>query len=280
MAYVSNNLTHFVGRSLSHDRLRYELLSKIIRDGVLLDPSHIARKDSIFRVAIPGDPADGVEYSSDPNVRHDVGSKLSDNSLVQFEIVCFCDIPLEELAIHCSKYGRFGLAFSKLFLTARGACPVMYIPKPGSFEMTLREYHSTSGRMQYEEPRTGDRAALFDDIFKFHNQLLYTRYLILEQGVPRAKSTHGVDEIVKKLRTALFYQTGMEAFIFGNLKFFDPNLPSDHIDNYYLEREWRVAGKVRFLREDIQRLLVSPDFVDQARRDFPELADRITALAA
>lgn len=245
MAYVSNHLTHFVGRSLASDQLRYELLSTIIRKGTLLDPSHLARQDPIFRVVYPGDPADELEYSSYPNVRHDLGSKLSDNALVQFEIVCFCDIPLEELAIHCAKYGRFGLAFSKPFLIALGASPVMYIPKPGSFEMILQEHHSASGELPYEERKNGDRANLIDTVFAFYNhKVLYPRFLELQNALPEADSFDDVMKIVKQLRTTLFYQTAIEAFIFGHLKFFDPTLPPDHVDNYYMEREWRWEGTV------------------------------------
>jgi hypothetical protein len=279
MAYVSNELTHFIGRSLASDQERYRLLAQITRNGTLLDPSHLGRRDPIFQVVIPEDPGNRLEVSSYPNVRHDIESKLSDNTLVQFEIVCFCDIPSEELAIHCSKYSRFGLAFSKPFLIAQGASPVMYIPKPGSFEMTLREYVSTSGELNYEERKSGDRASLIDDIFTFHNQLSYVRHLALQHAYSQAASLEDVDETVKKLRTTLFYQTGVEAFIFGYLKFFDPALPPDHIDNYYMEREWRVAGKIRFKLADIQRMLVPDEFVDQARCDFPELTNRIATLS-
>jgi hypothetical protein len=278
MAYVSNNLTHFVGRSLASDQPRYECLSKIIRDGTLLDPSHLGRLDSIFRVVIPANPTDGVTYSSYPNVRHDLGSKLSDNTLVQFEIVCFCDIPLEDLAIHCAKYGCFGLAFSKRFLIAQGASPVMYIPKPGSYEMILREHGLASGQLHYEERKSGDRAGLIDAVFAFHNERLYARYLELQKAFPQADSLDEALEVPKQLRTTLFYQTAIEALIFGHMKFFDPSLPPDHINNYYMEREWRVAGKVRFQQANVQHLFVSPEFADQARCDFPELADRVAVL--
>ena len=133
LGYVSNNLTHFVGRSLAADELRYELLAKIFRGGVLLDPSHIGRRDPIFQVkmspgptgSVPLSACSGLDYSSYPNVRHDLGTKLSDNALVQFDIVCFCDIPRSELAIHCAKYSHFGLAFPRLFLVNAGASPVM-----------------------------------------------------------------------------------------------------------------------------------------------------------
>ena len=77
----------------------------------------------------------------------------------------------------------------------------------------------------------------------------------------------------------LFYQTAVEAFIFGHLKFFNPELPADHDENYYMEREWRVAGKVRFSLADLQRVFVSSAFEDQLRRDLPELANRVVTLS-
>jgi hypothetical protein len=131
LAYVSNYLTHFVGRSRASDELRYELLMKIVHEGVLLDPAHIDRRDPIFQVkmspdtvgSLPISACPGLDYSSYPNVRHDLDSKLSDNALVQFEIVCFCDIPENEMAIHCAKYSSFGQAFPRQFFVNRGASP-------------------------------------------------------------------------------------------------------------------------------------------------------------
>jgi hypothetical protein len=286
MAYISNELTHFVGRSLGSDKDRYDLLCKIVREGVLMDPSHVGQRNPIFRVA--GRPiagrtvTDDLIYTSDPSVRHDIEAKLSDNSLLQFEVVCFCDIPLDNLGIHCSKYGCFGLAFSKAFLVEQGASPVMYIPKPGSFAITLREVRLLSGDVLYEEPKSGSRAKMIDEVYHFHNfRLLYARFKALEDQFVGAKSTNEVDEAVQKLRTSLFYQTALEAFIFGYLKFFDPTLPPDHAHNYYMEREWRVAGKVRFRPADIQRVYVSAEFIGRARAEFPELAaSQVTTIPA
>jgi hypothetical protein len=242
-----------------------------------MDPSHVGQRNPIFRVAgrpIAGETVtDDLIYTSDPSVRHDIEAKLSDNSLLQFEVVCFCDIPPENLAIHCSKYGRFGLAFSKDFLVEQGASPVMYIPKPGSFAMTLREVRLLSGNVLYEEPKSGSRAEMIDEVYNFHNfRLLYNRYKALEDQFVGAGSTNDVDKVVQKLRTSLMYQTALEAFIFGYLKFFDPTLPPEHVRNYYMEREWRVAGKVHFKPADIQRVYVSAEFIDQARAELPELA--------
>ena len=281
MQYISSELTHFVGRSLQSDAERYALLCRIIRGGVLLDPSHVGKRYPVFRAVFgQGTPdEDGVEYSSYPSVHHGIAAVLSDNALLQFEIVCFCDIPIEALSIHCTKYGHFGLALSKEFLVAQGASPVMYIPSPGTFDMTLREHHSKSGKLQYEQSKTGSRAQLIDQTFTYHNFLCYARHKILEDAFPSAESSAKAMEVVKELRTLLFYQTAVEAFIFGHLKFFNPELPADHDENYYMEREWRVAGKVRFSLADLQRVFVSSAFEDQLRRDLPELANRVVTLS-
>jgi hypothetical protein len=47
--------------------------------------------------------------------------------VIKYQVVCFCDIPVIDLAIHVRKYSKFGLAFKKAFLIERGACPVFYV---------------------------------------------------------------------------------------------------------------------------------------------------------
>ena len=61
--------------------------------------------------------------------------KLSENRIIKiyFEIgvkakmVCFTDVPLRFSAKHCSRYGRFGIAFNKKKLILKGAQPVFYV---------------------------------------------------------------------------------------------------------------------------------------------------------
>jgi hypothetical protein len=115
-----------------------------------------------------------------------------------------------------------------------------------------------------------------DELFTFHNTFLgYKRYRALQEAFRQAKSLEEVDEVVGKLRTMLFYQTAVEGFLFGYLKFFDPTLPADHPENYYMEREWRVAGKVAFQEHELSSVLVPEEFVERARRDLPNLAGRV-----
>jgi hypothetical protein len=46
---------------------------------------------------------------------------------VHEKMVCFTDVPIRRSAAHCSRYGRFGIAFRKLPLMNVGAQPVFYV---------------------------------------------------------------------------------------------------------------------------------------------------------
>lgn len=290
MAYTSNELTHFVGRSLASDSLRYDLLANIVRSGRLIDPYHLNRQDPIFRVRMApssGDPGDvlsldGVDYISNPNVIHDAGSKLSDNSLLRFEIVCFCDIPTDDIHLQCSKYSYFGVSFSKGFLVKQGAAPVMYVPKDGTLEIVIREEESKTGNQNEEKRLRANRSSLFDETFRFHNGLWMDRLAVLEAEMRKAFGEHGqledITDAVDKVWHMLFYQSGIEGALFSHLKFFDAGLPDNDINNFYMEREWRVSGRVEFALDDIEHIFVPSAFVTRAAADFPSVSGRIKAL--
>ena len=111
--YISANLTHFVGRSIVENG-RYMLLKKILKSGVLE-----------ARPRIPG------LSHRDHVVQRNSSVRLSTNEACIVPVVCFCDIPLEDLGIHMRKYSEFGMAFSKHFLAGQGASPVIYVPRKG-----------------------------------------------------------------------------------------------------------------------------------------------------
>jgi Putative abortive phage resistance protein AbiGi, antitoxin len=51
---------------------------------------------------------------------------LDFNSPVVANMVCFTDVPIRHSRIHCGRYGKFGVAFSKRSLANVGAQPVFY----------------------------------------------------------------------------------------------------------------------------------------------------------
>ena len=106
--YISDELTHFVGRSFRHEynahERQFELLVQILRSGRL------------------GKNVDG-------RVRFQADQVFSGNESYRANVVCFSDIPVPDLGIHMGKFSRFGLAFPKAFLIGRGANPVYYVAR-------------------------------------------------------------------------------------------------------------------------------------------------------
>ena len=68
-------------------------------------------------------------------------------------------------------------------------------------------------------------------------------------------------------------------FVFCNLlgfvKCFDSSLPDDDPNNYYMEREWRVAGNVSFTLKDIHRVIFPRAYAERFRIDVPEYVGQI-----
>lgn len=118
--YVSNELTHFVGRAQPTRDAQFRLLCDIIRDGKLkacyTGPGIIAgvQAHTIHQPGTFGWGADG---------------ELTDGTAVSNSMVCFCDIPVADLGMHMEKYSQFGLAFQKPFLLTQGVSPVFYVAK-------------------------------------------------------------------------------------------------------------------------------------------------------
>jgi hypothetical protein len=123
--YVSKELTHFVGRNLRKEIMdknqrreeQHKILLKIIEDKCIRHSIDLLQR-------IP----DGLKYSSN-TCDHFRSGKFSDNDMFLPGMICFCDIPLEDLGIHMSKYSHFGISFQKSFLIERGATPVFYVEK-------------------------------------------------------------------------------------------------------------------------------------------------------
>jgi hypothetical protein len=114
--YVSEELTHFVGRGSSEEEQYSVLVDKILKTGWLLaNPSVFSVSEAEEILARKS----AVVYSPQPSAPSE--------DMMHHLVVCFCDIPITDLEIHMRKYSRFGLSFLKPFLVEKGANPVLYI---------------------------------------------------------------------------------------------------------------------------------------------------------
>lgn len=274
--YISNNLIHFVGCNKDVNT-QYTILEKIINEGCISFPPH--------------------NTSQKPATNINSNGRISENTLFNTDIVCFCDIPDDSLTIHVNKYSKFGLGFTKDFLLKQGASPVMYIPLEGLSSMK-------------DVPGMNQKFSTLADEFNFFSQHLLditqqVNFLILSLGPQKVNDTiknfldnirpydKGLteDSYFKKETIKGIYENTNELyknnfslfqFLFFRfwcyIKFFDHTKDPDDNDNYYYEREWRVIGNINFTNQDIANLYIPSDFKEKFISDYPEYGNKLILL--
>lgn len=231
--YVSSELTHFVGRALKTDDERYNLLINIIKSGILRGKIDNGRGSTMVQI--------------DPNL------EFSGNESYNPNIVCFCDIPANDFHIHMSKYSKFGVAFSKDFLTKQGARPVCYVPKSSTYvNQNISE--------------------IFNKNVKALQIKSITESLIASANV--GTKNDGIVINTDNLSLQQFLDLQLLSFI----KFFDISKDDDDIDNFYMEREWRSLERIEFLVQDIQRIILPSSYIRRFFQDIPEYNSHITTV--
>jgi Putative abortive phage resistance protein AbiGi, antitoxin len=255
--YVSNELTHFVGASLrGQPDKQYTLLTEILRSGKVKS-KHYQKLLYYTRVEV---------------------NSLGES--VETPAVCFCDIPVADFEIHSNKYSKFGLAFTKEFLLLQGANPVFYVAAQ-STTMPVREdlfeysreqvLGSPSETKKKFSLACKQRLEYFEYWRKAHHELVYD----LEQ-----KETKPGPNEYKYMSIGWLseYSTFINLYIFGFVKFFNPELSDDDPNNFYMEREWRVLNCVDFKLSDVVRVLIPKSYAERFRGDFPDYCGQLSFL--
>ncbi len=155
--YVATELTHFVGRQIAGEADQYELLKKILKSGCLLASPRLGEDGAIQAQTHVG------------------GTKFSNRNMYLSSVVCFCDIPLSDFAIHMGKYSRFGIAFTKEYLLQRGANPVAYVAVDSLIEEQWPPLWFQGGRLSKRD--TVSRGKYFDllmDQYKVDHMIVFT----------------------------------------------------------------------------------------------------------
>ncbi len=240
--YVSDELAHFVGRRhLGHQEAQYDLLLKILTDGQL----H------------PG----GAEEYAGLEMWSAIGqSHLCDEDMFFPPVVCFCDIPPDDLGIHMAKYGQFGLAFTKEWLVARGANPVFYVAA-GASPVAVGEGEAPVPRADHFNKSI---TALFEALYEFDDDPH------AEAGSDDAPCVQLHDRVHHLAHFFLTYH------VFSFMKCFDPALPENDERGFYMEREWRVLGSVEFDLDDVTRVVLPPAYARRFRSDMPHYAGQLS----
>lgn len=167
--------------------------------------------------------------------------ELDNGELLGVPTVCFCDIPVADFSLHVRKYSEFGIAFPKEFLVKQGASPVFYLAENSKYTYGGSTFH-------------------------LGNEYVHMLDRLVESLEEAQKGNPDIFDLKRFLLLR----------VLSYLKAFDSSLPEDAPDNYYMEREWRVIGKVEFETGDIARIIIPRDFAGQFRERLPEYCGQIS----
>jgi len=237
--YVSKELTHFVGgnlREVEDEEQRreeqYKILLKIIEEKCISFPPHRSEKIT-----------PGAKYNAITCKHVNRRAKFSSNEMIGPDMICFCDIPIEDISIHISKYSPFGLSFQKSFLIERGANPILYVGRDSAIQ----------GKTNSE---------FFDEMVEVFNKYCYNAFENPEQFIHRPNECHQIG--------------GFMVDLLSYIKFFDSDKSDDDKENFYMEREWRSPYYIHFEIENIQRIILPNSYSKRFRDDVPEYIGQIT----
>lgn len=233
MPYISPWLTHFVGAKQPTDNLRCDVLIKILGECTL---GQWEQRGSIF--INPG------------SMIVNNGSLCKDQFITGFRPVCFCDIPERDLQRHTIIYGRFGLAFEKEYLAAKGANPVFYVAKgsvacherPPVPSLTVEDLEADARAVLQRHFAAMDAAEVPVRCCEFFDRLVEDLLRVLPPPWPEGTPSDAHDPVREVQHRVL---RDLISHVFAFAKFFDESLPEGDQDNFYMEREWRVGDFVR-----------------------------------
>ncbi|WP_178123542.1 abortive infection system antitoxin AbiGi family protein [Pseudomonas sp. JG-B] len=234
--YTSDALYHFVGRgSLGDDEKTFRILLNVLEGRCVSHPPHQV-----------GWGVESLTISPEFSI---IGDKL-----VAPNIVCFCDIPLQSMEIHHSKYGRFGVGIDRSYLAQHGCRPVMYFPYAPS------DWGKAYGRCLIE-----DIEATYRALYRVADEEDVEEYSRSMGEVPE----HALMSCIEGAFSKDFL-----AFV----KAYDYTLPKEHADCFYMEREWRRIGNVMFTEESLRKVVVPLVFRDRLLDRMPWLESKIVLL--
>ncbi len=253
--YISPELIHFVGRGLTSDGDRYSLLCKILKSRELSAPPHSS-----------------LMYG---NLIKDATKKFCSGQMFNPQVVCFCDIPINELSIHMSKYSQFGLSFPKQFLIRKGANPVFYLAQNSQVPDFWGATHKkekideglTRGIPWQDIYSSMSRSDYFDQLMPQYDHFFERLESILENT--KTPESNALQMQVRDLRHFI------DRHILSFIKCFDDQKTFDDPANFYMEREWRIIDNVQFTLDDVSNIFLPQQYITLLHKDVPDYHGKV-----
>lgn len=187
----------------------------------------------------------------------DYEKKTTNGELAVQTVVCFCDIPLEQLKrIHTPKYGCFGVGVDRSKFAEFGGRPVIYIP------FTMRNPTCHWNEFDGDLKRTSQALRHF-----FRNKDTRRSQVRIGRDAPSSPE-EAIDDALTLIDRELM------AFV----KFFDVDLSDDNPGNFYMEREWRKFARLP-LDSMLRSVIVPEGYVERIIGRFPQHADKVVQIS-
>jgi hypothetical protein len=250
--YTSTELTHFVGRDCKNENGTFDEERQYNRLLRILDECHL-----LHRRDAPDGPA-RVTFRGNGSFR--------ERTMIEFDGVCFCDIPVADLAIHMAKYGSFGLSFLKSFLVKCGANPAFYVAADSVIFPDDPAAIVFSGS---RSPKPLTRSELMERVIR---EAMATDYQLHSMALAeKGAITQGVT-----LATGSLLGSMIRSHFLSFCVPFDSASTDAARENYYMEREWRILGDVRFDLDDVFRVILPKGYAKRFRAQLSNYSGQVT----
>ncbi|MCZ8164979.1 abortive infection system antitoxin AbiGi family protein [Silanimonas sp.] len=179
-------------------------------------------------------------------IRRDPSRGLLNGEPIEQSVTCLCDIPRSLLGVHARRYGQFGVGVCRAAVVKMGTRPVIYVPV----------FRTVGG--SWAEGHLAEVSNVLDGLQRFSAE-------------PPPERSRVVDAPAIDVDDALWEASGLiKREYLAFLKFWDVNLPDDHDENFYLEREWRKFGDLP-LASCLSEIIAPPDYHDELKAIIAEL---------
>jgi Putative abortive phage resistance protein AbiGi, antitoxin len=241
--YTSNLLFHFVGHSNPDDHsANYDVLLKVLHDECI---SHSPHENNWGKVSY--------------TINWERSLLDEDEKLIVPTVTCFTDIPFESLGIHVKKYGKFGLSFQRELLMKYGARPVMYVP------LHKEDWGSINGETMLKD---------IEAIYKSFHGIVVSKNPFFGEMSVRHLGTMPQNEAEAVMGINNVFAKDFLAFI----KPFNTHLEENHPDNFYMEREWRKHGNLKFTTRDVENIIVAKGYSSRLEMAFPQYKGKVVEI--
>jgi hypothetical protein len=212
--------------------------------------------------------------------------QFSGNDMFNPAVVCFCDIPLSDIGIHTKKYSEFGIGFDKKFLIHHGANPVYYVARSSGVRVTAEVSGEEIDKSLVSKSGLTDHGfemisrTSYEDRNMIHFHSLYNSMEQQLRSTISAANEAGAEfsSSMREYKNTVELRRWLELYYFSFVKFFDPDLPDDHEDNYYMEREWRTLHYFRFDLMNIKFVVLPRRYLHRFRTDITDYYGSVIAV--